>query len=187
MTKKVTVFLSLLALSMMAFSTAEAQRKMPTAESMLSVNGAQGKEFWIAIPPNEISSHPVDALEIYVASAFDTEVEVFDAAADRTYRRKITAGEIRTLSDSRGETNWTWEIREFEQVVRKAVRLRADQPISVYVLNAKSFSSDGYLAIPTSTWGRNYMATTYYDFREIRAWACGFHHRRPKRWHGRQH
>jgi len=162
------------ALMMLVTLAASAQRKLPSAEDILSVNGAQGKEFWIAIPPNEILPFPTTSLEIYVASAFDTEVEVFDAAGNRTYRRKVTAGEIRTLSDSRGETNWTWEVREYEQVVKKAVRLRSKQPISVYVLNGKVTTSDGYLAIPVSSWGKEHMVTTYYDFREIKPWANGF-------------
>lgn len=167
-------WVGLAVLMVMTVMTASAQRKLPTAEDLLSVNGAQGKEFWIAIPPNEINPFPVTSLEVYVASAFDTEVEVLDAAGNRTYKRKVTAGQIRTLSDTRGETNWTWEIRDYEQVVKKGIRLRASQPISVYVLNGKVTTSDGYLAIPTSAWGKEHMVTTYYDFREGRPWANGF-------------
>lgn len=167
-------WVGLATLMLLATMAASAQRKIPTAEEMLSVNGAQGKEFWIAIPPNEINPFPTNSLDVYVASAFDTEVEVFDASGSRTYKRQVKAGQIRTLSDTRGETNWTWEIREYEQVVKKGVRLRAKQPISVYVLNSKVTTSDGYLAIPVSGWGTEHMVTTYYDFREARAWACGF-------------
>ena len=167
-------FLSVIALTIAVVGSAEAQRKIPTAEEMLSVNGSLGKEFWIAIPPNEIPPFPVTSLEIYIASSFDTEVTVYDAAGGTQYKRKITAGQVRTLSDKRGETNWTWEVREYEQVVNKAIRITADQPISVYVLNGKVTTSDGYLAIPTAAWGKNYIATTYYDFREARPWACGF-------------
>jgi hypothetical protein len=166
--------LALFTLSLITAVDADAQRKIPTAEQMLSVNGSLGKEFWITVPPNEINPFNVDALEIYVASAFDTEVTVFDASGDRTYKRKVTAGQVRTLSDKRGETNWTWEIREYEQVVRKAIRLTSEQPISVYVLNAKPTTSDGYLAIPTASWGKKYIATTFSDFREFKPWAAGF-------------
>ena len=55
---------------------ATAQKKIPTAEQILDVTGSQGTEFWIAIPPNEINPYQTDQLEIYVASAFDGEVEV---------------------------------------------------------------------------------------------------------------
>jgi hypothetical protein len=175
MTKRyVSRFLALLFVSIAALTAAQAQRKVPTAEQILNINGAQGTEFWIAIPPNEINPFPVDELEIYVASAFETEIEVFDAAGAKTYKRKIQPYEIRTLSDKRGETNWTWECREPEQVVKKAVRITAKKPISVYVLNSKVTSSDGYMAIPVNGWGTEYLATTYFDFREFKPWACGF-------------
>ncbi|RPI66906.1 MAG: hypothetical protein EHM43_10495, partial [Ignavibacteriae bacterium] len=49
--------------------------------SIAQINGTQGKEFWITIPPNELLPFPTNELEIYVSSLFDTEIEVFDAAA----------------------------------------------------------------------------------------------------------
>lgn len=162
------------ALILVAFNSASAQkRKIPSVEQMLNT-GSQGTEFWIAIPPNEINPYPVDELEVYVASAFDTDIEVFDAAGDKTYRRTLKSYQVRTLSDSKGETNWTWELREPEQVVRKGIRIRAKQPISVYVLNSKAATSDGYMAIPVTGWGNEYICTSYYDFREYDNWAGGF-------------
>jgi hypothetical protein len=111
--------------------------------STAQINGSQGKEFWITIPPNELLPFPTNELEIYVSSLFNTEIEVFDAATGHVYKRKVTAGEVRTLSDKRGETNWTWEVREFEQVMRKGIRIRSTQPISVHVLNSKTTTADG--------------------------------------------
>lgn len=167
----------LLACIVIAFSSGvvlNAQPGKPKAEDLLQVNSAQGKEFWIAIPPNEIPPFPVNELEIYIASAYDTDVQVYDAGGNRQYTRKVKKGEILTLSDSRGETNWTWEVREFEIPVRKAVRITSQHPISVYVLNSKTTTSDGYLAIPTIAWGSDYIHCSYYDFREFKPWAGGF-------------
>lgn len=151
-----------------------AQKKIPTAEEMLSVNGAQGREFYIAIAPNEILPFPIQGLELYVASAFNTQVEVTDFAANRKYKKNIVAGEITTLSDANGGTNWTWEVREYDRVTKKAIRLTSDKPISVYEINSKVTSSDGYLAIPTVAWGTEYIVTSYYDFREYKNWASGW-------------
>lgn len=151
-----------------------AQQTRPKLSEMIHSTGNIGTEFWIAIPPNEINPFPVDELEIYVASAYETEIEVFDAAAGRTYKRWLMPYEIRTLSDKRGETDWTWEVRESEQVVKKGIRITSDQPVSVYVLNSKVTTSDGYMAIPVSSWGTEHIATTYYDFREFKEWAGGF-------------
>ena len=136
--------------------------------------GAGEYVYWICIPPNEIPPYPVSALEIYVSSAFDTEVTVFDAAGGRTYKRQIDAGEIRTLSDSRGETSWTWEVREYEKPVLKGIRLTADKPLNINVLNGKRFSSDGFYVLPVSAWGKEYVAASFYDFKEFDEWAGGF-------------
>jgi len=154
--------------------SAYAQGRAPKISEMLASDATLGTEYWIAIPPNEILPFPVDELEIYVASAYETEIEVFDAAGGKTYKRKLMPYEIRTLSDKRGETNWTWEVREAEQVVKKGIRIIARKPISVYVLNSKVTTTDGYMAIPVSAWGTEYIATTYYDFREFKQWGGGF-------------
>ena len=79
MLRSLAVFLVLLA----SVSTSMAQRKVPTAAEMLSVNGAQGTEFWITVPPNELLPFPVNGLDVYIASAYDTEVTIFDAAGKR--------------------------------------------------------------------------------------------------------
>ncbi|MBP6510048.1 MAG: T9SS type A sorting domain-containing protein [Candidatus Kapabacteria bacterium] len=152
----------------------QAQVPPEVAKALLSVNTTLGKDFWIAIPPNEVNPFPTNELEVYVASAFDTEITVFDASGDKYYKRQVKANEIRTLSDSRGETNWTWEIREYEQPVRKGVRITSKEPICVYVINSKTTTSDGYLAVPVSAWNTSYLHCSYYDFREARAWAGGF-------------
>ena len=152
-----------------------AQKKVPNAEQLLNVNGSQGTEFFIAIPPNELNPFPTNEIDIYVASAFDTEVELFDYSGDKAIKRKVKANQITTLSTTTGEANWGWELQGIsEQVFRKGIRLRAAKPISVYVLNSKTTTSDGYLAIPTVAWGKDYIVTTYFDFREIKPWAGGF-------------
>lgn len=152
----------------------QAQIPAEVKEALLSVNTTQGKEFWIAIPPNELLPFPENELEVYITSAFDTEVTIFDAGHNETYKRAIKAMEIRTLSDSRGETNWNWEIREPEQVVRKGIRITSEHPVCVYVMNSKTTTSDGYLAVPVSAWETSYLHCSYFDFKEIRAWAGGF-------------
>lgn len=161
-------------IAMSSSDSAYAQGRAPKISEMLASDATLGLEYWIAIPPNEINPFPVDELEIYVASAYETEIEVFDASRGTTIKRKLMPYEIRTLSDKRGETNWSWEVRDTEQVVRKGIRIIARKPISVYVLNSKVTTTDGYMAIPVSAWGTEYVATTYYDFREFKQWGGGF-------------
>ena len=150
-----------------------AQPLSPLQQAAIT-SGATGKEFWIAIPPNEINPFPTNALEIYVSSAFDTEVELYDASSDRTIKKPIAAGTAITLSAANGDLSWVSEIREYEKISRKGLRLAAEKPISVSVLNAKVTSSDAYLAVPVVLWDTSYIVTSYYDFKEFKPWAGGF-------------
>ncbi len=174
MTKRfLSRIISITVLIAVAAGTLAAQRKVPSVEQMLNT-GSLGTEFWITIPPNEINPYQTEALEVYIASAFDTDVEIYDTSGDKLIRRRARAFQTLTLSDATNETNWTWEVRDAEQPTRKAIRIKSQKPISVYVINSKVYTTDGFMAIPVNAWGTEYIATTYYDFREIRQWAGGF-------------
>jgi hypothetical protein len=166
------LFLFTVALVVSATTSSMAQRKKPTADQVMNT-GSQGTEFYFAIPPNEILPFPVEGLEIYVASAFDANVTLFDYAGDRETRFKLKSYEVKTLSD-RKELNWSMEIRDAEIPVRKALRLKADKPISVYVINSKTTTTDGYMAVPVNGWGTDYICVTYSDFKEFKPWPGGF-------------
>ena len=71
------LFFFVLTLSVCSTTSVYAQRKKISVDQVLNT-GSQGTEFYFAIPPNEILPFPVEGLEIYVASAFDTNVELFD-------------------------------------------------------------------------------------------------------------
>jgi hypothetical protein len=133
-----------------------------------------GTEFMIAIPPNDAQSYPVVALQIMIASPFDATVQIFDYERGSQRTRKVLAGTTLLLSNERGETSWAWEVWEPDVALPKGVRITSDQPIAVWVLNSKVVSSDGYIALPISQWGREYRVMSYYDFNEARPWAGGF-------------
>ncbi|MFM8770848.1 MAG: choice-of-anchor D domain-containing protein [Candidatus Kapaibacterium sp.] len=165
------------AIAIGASTSAVAQRKKPGVENILNT-GSQGTEFFLTIPPNEVGAYPPVGLEIYVASAFDANVELFDYAGDKSTRFKIKPYEILTLADNaksgKPVLNWSMENRDAEIPVRKALRLRSDKPISVYVINSKQLTTDGYMAIPVNGWGTEYIPCAYSDFKEIRPWPGGF-------------
>ncbi|GBD07432.1 hypothetical protein HRbin21_01257 [bacterium HR21] len=140
--------------------------KVPPAEWILN-NSAQGREFWIAIPPNEVDGYPGQLLEIYVTSSYNTEVTLYSALDGRVIRKPVRAMDITTFSLLNGELFWSDEIRESETVTQKGIRLSAPQPISVYVLNGKQYTSDGYLALPVNVWGTEYMHLSYYDYEDF--------------------
>ncbi len=142
--------------------------RAPTAEELLN-NSAQGREFWIAMPPNEADDAAIQtrALEIYVTASVNTEVTLeMPGLGIGPITKPVTALDITTFSDLTGELSWAMEVRESEIVTDKGILLTSDDAISVYVMTAKQFSSEGYLALPTNVWDRQYMHCSYYDYPE---------------------
>lgn len=158
--------------------TAHAQRKVPTAEQLLSDAGALGTEFYLAVPQND--GYPFESastLEFYVATVEDSvQIEVRYAENGTIRRYILMANTVLKLSTRNNRVDAAWQIpwAASENVVPKAVIIRASKPVSVYVLHAKQVSSDGYLALPTSVWGTRYLVTSFYDYNEIFTWAGGF-------------
>lgn len=165
-------------LTLMASIPMQAQRKVPSAEQLLSVNGAQGTEFYLAVPQNDGSPFEQNPdLEFYIATSFDTaDVTVRYVETGESRRYKAFKNRVLTLSTQNNRANAAWQIpwESSEQVVPRAVVITSTKPISVYVIHAKNVSSDGYLGLPTSVWGKRYIVTSYYDFNEGYTWSGGF-------------
>jgi len=151
--------------------SAQFQSLVPNA---VSLNDAAGREFWIAIPPNEVESHPREALEIHLVSTSSSIVRVTDFYTGVIKTYALDENENRILSDVRGDISWSSEIRDAEVAIPKALHIESTSPITVYVLNSKQYSHDGYRAIPTHAWGLEYVPVSYYDFKEFASWAGGF-------------
>lgn len=136
--------------------------------------GSVGTDFWIAIPPNETVSFPVGTLAIYISSAFDTEISFTGPNATIPRKRQIKAGTTLVLEDKNGFLVWGWEVRNAEVVENMGLHITSVKPVTVSVLNSKLTTSDGYTAIPTVSWDKEYIAASYYDFKEYSPWAGGF-------------
>ena len=140
----------------------------------LFTNSAQGTEFWLAVPGNDDPSQPVNALEFYVTSSYDTEVTIEAPGFGYKRTEPLKAFKVVTFSSRNQTASHSWEIWKSEEKMKYGIRISAPLPISVYMLNGKSVSSDGYLAIPTISWGTQYIHNSYYDFAELRPWKSGF-------------
>jgi hypothetical protein len=143
---------------------------MPISPEML-FNSAQGREFWLAIPPNEADGQPLGntndiSIDIYVTSSYDTKVTVEIPGIGFILTKKVEAFKVTQFTTWGNETSFNWELRESEKISNMGIHVFADKPISVYVLNHRNVSSDGYLAIPTSAWGKDYIHLGYYDLFE---------------------
>lgn len=135
---------------------------------------AQGRDFWFAIPMNDDPVQPVIGLEIYVTSDYDTEVTVELPLLGSKTTKPVKAGEVTVFSSVSEPGMSSWEISTSEKIENKGVHIYSPQPICVNVINGKQVTADGFTAIPTSMFGREYVHCAYYDFGESRSWAGGF-------------
>ena len=122
---------------------------------------ATGNEFVVAVPPNELAGVGADYIEIYITSPFNTTVR---------WRKNISGGSglgtpitVPAYKITKISLTIDDEIREFEKVINKTFTLTSGKRFSVYVMDRKPTTSDGYLAIPTSSWGKEYIHLSNYD------------------------
>ncbi len=124
----------------------------------------QGTEFWLTIPPCLESGYN-DYIRIFVTSDYHTPVTL----------------EIPSIGYSKTQTINPYNIVDFELspsiaqpfdaktgVVEKVykdngIHITSDYPVIVYVLVNFNRSSDGYLALPVSGLGKDYVAASYGD------------------------
>jgi len=134
-------------------------------------SNAQGYEFIVAFPQNEVATWTSGDLFIFVSSAKPTVVELQNARTNGTIARKtitkpysvITFRTPVELNMARDEIRVPYETPQDNKAFRI---VSSSSPISVYCLNTKSTTSDGYMAIPVASWGTDYIHACYYDNNE---------------------
>lgn len=71
---------------------------------------------------------------------------------------------IRNIEPLRVETlvlnNDSYEC--LSEICDNTIDVRSDEPINVYGFSSKTHTSDGYLALPTGSWGTEYVTANYY-------------------------
>lgn len=179
----IVAFLLVIVLSNFAFS-AESENDAKAREKINKVLGAGnqnslGREFYIAFPPNDLANTSQEALDVYIGSSVKTEVVFSNEALGIEQRYTVEPFEILALKSSNrgGPISWGWEVRESEIPLDLGFKITAKDPISVYVINCRNVTADGYLAVPVSAWGKKYIHVSYYDHYEggsYSVWPNGF-------------
>ncbi|MCX6147670.1 MAG: T9SS type A sorting domain-containing protein [Candidatus Kapabacteria bacterium] len=138
-------------------------------------SNSTGRLFYVAVPPNDVTSQPTQALDFFVTSSYDTKVTLSNDATGLYIIKNVKKNTVTSFSNSYGDIDWARdEVRISELPIAQGMRLEADEPISVYVMNSKSVTTDGYLAIPVTMWGTRYIHLAFWDFKEFGPWAGGF-------------
>ncbi len=122
---------------------------------------SEGKEFWIGFMPNYIT--PAKTLSLYVASGTSNKV-LIEQFGDNGQIVQRTSVDLRENEAKTVLLNVALaETRDRETPVHKAIRVTAKAPIALYAMSNGDATADGYLALPTTAYGKKYYAFSYYD------------------------
>jgi len=127
-----------------------------------------GKEFYLSMPTNyEDPLATQHYIRLYITSAIQTRVEIqVEGLTKKTLTTvpydvvtfDLTKSEAQAIS--RGNSD---PVPDDTLLSNKAVHILADDPITVYVMNRASFTSDGMLALPVNGLGQEYIIASATD------------------------
>lgn len=155
MTRLLLVAAFLLALGMPASVHAQLREKNG-GPSLLGSN-AEGTHFIVGFMQNEtgVCSKASIYRVISIASRFQTEVTI--RFPDRSIVKK-TVPPFQVFEQRVPEYFECFG----EGVFDLGIEITSTEPISVYCYNSRYLTSDGYLALPISSWGTQYVSANYY-------------------------
>ncbi len=124
---------------------------------------SMGLDYWVGFMPNYWA--PAEDLRLFIASPTPNiiDVEVYGGSSQPTHNLLVMLGDsIATvdLSDPGSA-----ETRSPEVVDYRAIHVHAIAPIAVYGLSNKTYTSDGYLALPRQILDTEYYSSCFYDDR----------------------
>lgn len=166
--KRLKIHIAILLLLSVVFTTEMIGQENPRASEFMLFNSTMGRDFWLAIPQNDLKSVGLREIgvEILVSSLKDIEVTMEIPSQSRIRKLNVKAGELAAFSTDLGDFGWDMEVIESEKVTDQGIHLYADFPFSVSVVNVRQYSGEGYSALPTKAWGTEYYHSAYYDFDE---------------------
>lgn len=134
---------------------------------MLGANNV-GKEFYLTFHPCWETYNPNNAVRIYVSSGVRTLVTL-EIPGMGYYTTKMTIPNdiiefplYPALAQCYTKTDRQKPLPE-QVFPGRAIHIYAEAPIIVYGVTRYQYTSDGYLAIPVSSWGKEYIVASYAD------------------------
>lgn len=131
------------------------QREKDRGHALLSAN-SEGRHFFVGFMQNEdpLCGGGNDQRVIMVASRFANTV-VIRFPDGRVVRDVLKANELHSY-----EVPYDYECVG-EGVFRNGIEIQSDRPVCVYCYSSKLHTSDGYLALPLESWGREYVSANF--------------------------
>jgi hypothetical protein len=139
--------------------------------SLLSDPTNAGTDFYITFHPCWEETGPNNRLKVYVSSGVKTTVTL-EIPGLGIFRQKQTIPNDVIEFELEPQEGQMYSKGSGAQPIpplpaqvwdRRAIRVYADYPIVVYGVTRYRYTSDGFLAIPTSTLGKNYVVSSWAD------------------------
>ncbi len=126
---------------------------------------AGGYEYWLAIPPNEEANFgsEIELTMVICALEKQANIHVEIPWIGASFEQVIPAGSATRISSIDGKLPWDLEVRETGTAQTKGIHVQSDEPVTVRLYSARSFSADAFTAIPVHMWGRSYRHIAYYE------------------------
>lgn len=117
---------------------------------------AEGTHFFVGFMQNDITECPLayGQRSISIASRFQTSV-VITMPDGQVLRTTLKPYELRSFFVDRDVECIG------EGVFRNAIEIQSTRPVSVYCYSSRPLTSDGYLALPVDSWGRDYITANF--------------------------
>lgn len=128
-----------------------------------------GKEFYFTIPPcvNQEGASPYNSVKLIISSIYDAKIEVygsynfFHSVELEAYQMtEVNVSPQIALPYSKDAMDPVFPDEIFKNA---ALYIKSDNPILVYVLVKFGNTSDGFIALPVSSLGKEYIVSSYGD------------------------
>jgi hypothetical protein len=125
-----------------------------------------GTEFWLTIPPCYEEASGDNFVKLFITSPYETLVQISVPGRGLMINRTTRAHDVIevNLTPTQGQpyTKATTAEPLPEQVFSKlGINITSEDPIVVYCVVRYQATSDGFLALPVSSLGREYIASPY--------------------------
>ncbi|MCX6252648.1 MAG: hypothetical protein NTX61_18090 [Bacteroidetes bacterium] len=113
---------------------------------------SSGTDFWVAFPPNTSGYFPI--IKLFISSNISTSGIVHSSFPGVDQSFTVAPGVVTELS-------LPSVVTLLPGIEDKGIRITSVDPISVYGLNRRNYSTDAFLALPIEALGLDYRVMTY--------------------------
>ena len=151
-------------------SDEEIMKKLPKIASGNALSNA-GREFWWSVPPayDQVSGNG-NFIKVFIISSVATDVTIEIPGKGRQDHLRTFPNEVVGIDYLPGIAtpftyNYTSEKwKQADIYPGNGIHVIANDPITVYCMVRYQYTSDGWLCLPVSGLGKDYVVAAYYDY-----------------------